>query len=143
MTVASPADAELLLAQFQTMLRYSDRVTREMTGRFARTYFPDDEDPFAWLSAVRRPLPSGTPLLVAHDERDGMVPFGEAARIADANPGATLLTTKGLGHSRILSTDVFLDPAIDFVTTDAVIPPAARATGRAMPRAAEPVTALV
>ena len=126
-TVASPADAELLLAQFQTMLRYSDGVTRELTALFARRYFPGDQDPFAWLSAVRRPLPQGTPLLVVHDERDGMVPFGEAARIAGANPGAISLTTNGLGHSRILRADAFLDAVLDFVTTDAVTRPVADA----------------
>lgn len=142
-TVASPADAELLLTQFQTMLGYSDGVTRELTARFARRYFPADQEPFAWLSAVRRPLPSGTPLLVVHDERDGMVPFGEAARISAANPGSISLTTTGLGHSRILRADAFLDAVLEFVTTDAAALPAADAAGSAEQRAAEPAAALV
>jgi pimeloyl-ACP methyl ester carboxylesterase len=116
-TVASPADAELLLAQFQMMLRYSDGVTRELTALFARRYFPADRDPFAWLSAVRRPLAPRTPLLVVHDESDRTVPFGEAARIAAANPGAASLATRGLGHSRVLRADVFLDAVLDFLTT--------------------------
>lgn len=148
-TVASPADAELLLSQFQTMLRYRDGVARELTSRFARRYFPDDEDPFAWLSAVRRPLPAGTPLLVVHDERDGVVPFGEGARIATANPGALSLTTSGLGHSRILGADAFLDAVVDFVATAptptpgaAGASPAADEAADARNRVAEPVTAL-
>ena len=148
-TVASPADAELLLSQFQTMLRYGDGVAHELTSRFARRYFPDDEDPFAWLSAVRRPLPAGTPLLVVHDERDGVVPFGEAVRLAAANPGALSLTTSGLGHSRILAADAFLDAVIHFVTTAPPLPRsaagashAAEDAGGARKRGAAPATAL-
>ena len=142
-TVASPADAELLLAQFQTMLRYGDGVTREMTARFAQKYFPGDDDPFAWLSSVRRPLPAATPLLVVHDEGDRMVPFTEAARIAGANAGAVSLATSGLGHSRILRADAFLDAVIDFVTTDAAPHGAAESAGTAEQKVAEPSPALV
>lgn len=141
-TVSSPADAELLLAQFQTMLGYSDGVTRELTALFARRYFPADQDPFAWLSAVRRPLPQGTPLLVVHDERDGMVPFDEAARIAGANAGSISLTTTGLGHSRILRADALLDAVLEFVTTDAAPRPAAQAEAAAQHATPEPVSAL-
>lgn len=142
-TVASPADAELLLTQFQTMLGYSDGVTRALTARFARRYFPADQDPFAWLSAVRRPLPSGTPLLVVHDERDGMVPFGEAARIAGANAGSISLATKGLGHSRILRADAFLDAVLDFITTDAVSAVTAEGAEGAEHRVSESAPSLV
>ncbi|WP_194410226.1 alpha/beta fold hydrolase [Microbacterium cremeum] len=142
-TVASPADAELLLAQFQTMLGYSDGVARELTVRFVRRYFPTEQDPFAWLSAVRRPLSAGTPLLVVHDERDRVVPFGEAARIAGANPGSISLATTGLGHSRILKADAFLDAVLDFVTTDAAPHGAARADGNAVRRVVPPAPALV
>lgn len=142
-TVASPADAELLLARFQLMLGYRDGVARELTARFARRYFPGDRDPFAWLSSVRRPLPGGTPLLIVHDERDGMVPFDEVARIAAANPGSTSLTTNGLGHSRILRSDVFLDAVLDFVATDAAPRPIAEPTADPGDRVGETASALV
>lgn len=114
-TVAAPADADLLLSQFQGMLGYSDAVTTEMRGLFASRYFPGDPDPYAWLSAVRRPLPAGTPLLVVHDEGDRMVPFAEASRIARANPGARTLATTGFGHNRVLSADASLDAVLEFL----------------------------
>ena len=117
-TVASPADAELLFAQFQLMLRYGDDVTRALSARFAGRYFPAELDPFGRLSAVRRFLP-GTPLLVVHDDGDPTVPVGEAARIADANPGAISLVTSGLGHSRILRSDAFLDAVLEFLAVPA------------------------
>ncbi|WP_109209711.1 MULTISPECIES: alpha/beta hydrolase [Microbacterium] len=114
-TIAAPADADLLLEQFQAMLRYPDAVSARMRDRFASRYFPGQSDPFAWLSSVRRPLAAGVPLLVVHDEGDRMVPFGEARRIASANPGAELLATTGLGHSRILTADLVLDAVLAHV----------------------------
>lgn len=115
-TVAAPGDADLLLSQFQEMLGFDDRTAAELRARFARRYFPGDEDPFGRLSPLRHPVPGGTRLLVVHDETDRVVPFGEAARIVRANPGASSLATSGLGHSRILRSDPFLDAVIAFVT---------------------------
>lgn len=114
-TIAAPADAELLLRQFQVMFAYSDAVSASLRERFARKYFPGDPDPFAWLSSVRRPLPAGTPLLVVHDDGDRVVPFAEAGRIVAAHPGAQLLVTSGLGHNRVLGADVVLDAVLDFL----------------------------
>jgi len=114
-TIAAPGDADLLLTQFQRGLRFDDRTAAQLRRRFARRFFPGDADPFARLSPLRHPLPRGTGLLVVHDESDRMVPFGEAARIVHANPGARVLATTGLGHSRILRADPFLDAVLDFL----------------------------
>jgi pimeloyl-ACP methyl ester carboxylesterase len=116
-TIAAPADADLLLTQFQGMLGYSDAVSARMRERFASRYFPGQADPFAWLSSVRRPLPSGVPLLVIHDGGDRMVPYAEAGRIMSANPHARLLTTTGLGHSRLLAADAVLDAVLEHLET--------------------------
>jgi pimeloyl-ACP methyl ester carboxylesterase len=129
-TIAAPADADELFRGFQRMLGHSDAVRARLRERFASRFFPGDPDPFARLSAVRRPLPPGVPLLVAHDRGDRVVPFGEAERIAAATPGATVLTTVGLGHNRILAADVVLDAVVDFATAAEVpvartpVPPA-------------------
>jgi len=117
-TIAAPADADLLLRQFQGMLGYSDAVSARMRERFANRYFPGEPDPFAWLSSVRRPLPAGVALLVAHDDGDRMVPFAESGRIAAANRGARLLATSGLGHNRILTADVVLDAVLEHLEAE-------------------------
>jgi len=114
-TIAAPADADLLLRQFQGMLGYPDAVAASMRELFATRYFPAEPDPFAWLSTVRRPLPAAVPLLVAHDHGDRVVPFGEAGRIVAANPASQLLATTGLGHNRILTDDAVLDAVLDHV----------------------------
>lgn len=120
--VAAPADADALLTQFQAGLGYSDAVSLRMRELFASRYFPGESDPFAWLSSVRRPVPAGVPLLIAHDRGDRLVPFAEAERIAAAHPAARLLETTGLGHNRILEADVVLDAVLEHLAMPAAEP---------------------
>ena len=118
-TVAAPADAEHLLSQFRTMLGFDARTADDLRRRFARRYFPGSDDPFETLSPLRHPLPPGSRLLLVHDETDRVVPFTEAARIIAAHPDARLVPTTGLGHTRILRSDPFLDAVQDFLAAPA------------------------
>jgi pimeloyl-ACP methyl ester carboxylesterase len=130
-TVAAPADADLLLQQFQAMLRFDDRTAAALRARFAEHYFPGHRDPFARLSPARRPLPRGVRLLAVHDEGDRVVPFGELTRITDANPAAEVVETRGLGHNRVLESDVFLDAVLEFVAEPVTVPEPAQAEAAA------------
>ncbi len=134
-TVAAPADVDELFRGFQRMLGHSDAVSAGLRDRFAVRYFPEDPEVFVRLSSVRRPLPDGIPLLVAHDRGDRVVPFTESARVVAAHPGAVVLPTVGLGHNRILAADVLLDAVVEFVAAD-VAPPAAAPTAGRAPRPA-------
>lgn len=116
-TVAAPAGADSLLREFQTAMRLDDATAAALRERFAWKYFPGERQPLARLSAVRHPLPASTDLLVAHDRDDRRIPHSEAARIVDVNPDAQALSTTGLGHSRILAADAFLDATIEFLTS--------------------------
>jgi pimeloyl-ACP methyl ester carboxylesterase len=111
-TVAAPADADTLLTQFRGALGYDDRTAAALRRRFAHRFFPTEANPFTRISAAARPLPHGIRLVLAHDEGDRQVPFGEAARLAAVNVGATVIATQGLGHGRILVSDEFLDAAL-------------------------------
>ena len=55
------------------------------------------------------------PLLVLHDQDDAEVPWTDGAAIAQAWPGARLVTTTGLGHRRILRDESVVGQAIAFV----------------------------
>ena len=50
-----------------------------------------------------------------HDRGDGMVPWTQGAALARAWHGARLLSTEGLGHGRILESDLVLRAAADFI----------------------------
>lgn len=56
-----------------------------------------------------------TPALVIHDRGDAFVPWTQGAALARAWPGARLLSTEGLGHGRILESDLTLRAASDFL----------------------------
>ncbi len=90
--------------------------------------FPEAEHPAAFLAYARRTgLPPerirlqslapglSVPLLVIHDRRDREVPLSDGEAIASAWPAATLLTTEGLGHRRILREPSVIDQAIGFL----------------------------
>ena len=56
------------------------------------------------------------PLLVFHDRGDGIVPFRDGATLARYWPGACLIATEDLGHSRILRDPEALDRTVDFLS---------------------------
>lgn len=58
----------------------------------------------------------GAPALVIHDRGDTLVPWSQGAALAQAWPGARLLSTDGLGHGRILEHPLVTGAALDFVT---------------------------
>jgi pimeloyl-ACP methyl ester carboxylesterase len=56
-----------------------------------------------------------TPLLVIHDRSDAEVAWEDGAAIAEAWPGARLVTTEGLGHRRVLRDGAVVAGAAEFV----------------------------
>lgn len=56
------------------------------------------------------------PLLVLHDRDDDEVAWSDGAAIAQAWPGARLVTTTGLGHRRILRDAQVVSQAVSFVS---------------------------
>lgn len=61
-----------------------------------------------------------TPLLVLHDREDREVPWAAGAELAHAWPRATLLSTSGLGHRRILRDPGVVSAAVQVI--DAMAP---------------------
>jgi hypothetical protein len=55
------------------------------------------------------------PLLVIHDRDDAEVPWQDGAMIAQAWPRATLSTTSGLGHRRIVRDAEVIREAVGFL----------------------------
>jgi len=64
--------------------------------------------------------------LVIHDLADPVAPWKQGAAIARAWPGARLLSTRGLGHGRILESEETQRAAAEFVTGRAAVAALAR-----------------
>lgn len=63
----------------------------------------------------------GIPLLVFHDESDREVPFSEGQRLAECWRNATLVSTQGLGHHRIVWDLRVIRKSVEFLVGDAVL----------------------
>jgi pimeloyl-ACP methyl ester carboxylesterase len=55
------------------------------------------------------------PALVIHDRDDRMVPWKQGAALAQQWRGASMITTQGLGHRRILEDDAVTKAAVEFL----------------------------
>jgi pimeloyl-ACP methyl ester carboxylesterase len=71
--------------------------------------------PWAAFDVPRLARRMMVPLLVVHDRDDAEVPWQHGGAIADAWPGARLLTTGGLGHRRLLRDPDAVAAAVAFV----------------------------
>lgn len=97
---------------FQRMVGLSDRAMqcfREDTERQFRFRWKDFEV-VAIADAVKTP-----PLLVVHDRDDRETVWQDGADIAAKWPNATLQTTTGLGHNRILKDPGVVEAAVRFI----------------------------
>jgi predicted alpha/beta hydrolase family esterase len=101
--VAPPADFRSYLERFMDACDLApgarERLDRRLAARIG-------EPPEAFnLPRFAGELPVAA--LVVHDQEDAEVPWADGAAVASAWPGAELVTTRGLGHRRILR-----DPAV-------------------------------
>jgi pimeloyl-ACP methyl ester carboxylesterase len=56
------------------------------------------------------------PALMFHDKKDPVTPYLSSAAIARVWPSATLVTTEGLGHRRILWNESVIQQVVDFIS---------------------------
>ena len=117
--VAPPVNPEQWLPQIAGQLGLGDEVARRTRDRIERRFAFRFEEVHVEALAPQMEVP----LLLVHDRKDADVPYEESARMAQAWPGATLLTTSGLGHRRILRDPAVIDAAVAFLG-----PPAALAS---------------
>jgi len=65
--------------------------------------------------AIARPQPTAD-LLVVHDDTDRVVPVAEGRALAGSWRGARVVTTHGLGHSRLLHEPAVVSEGVAFLT---------------------------
>lgn len=117
--IAPMPDPNEFMRGFAAMAGFGDRIRAGLGRRLERrTGRPmSDFDAVGRAAAARDvALP---PLLVIHDRQDRQIPFSQGKAIAAAWPGAELLSTRGLGHNRILRDPQVVRSAVDFVNLHA------------------------
>jgi hypothetical protein len=119
--VAPPRGPVEFLDRFFDALRIRPNVRDATRARLRRRLGLAVED----VDLARRGAGDAA-VLVVHDRDDREVPWGDGHAIAAAWPGAALVTTRGLGHRRILR-----DPSVTARATSFVLERLARcACGR-------------
>jgi pimeloyl-ACP methyl ester carboxylesterase len=108
--IGSPADPTEFFAGFLGQIGLPAHLHEAIWAKFEAEYGFDANE-----LAVRPPRHApATPALVVHDRDDREVPFASAERIVRVWPGATLVTTKGLGHRRVLRDHAVIDRVVAF-----------------------------
>lgn len=97
-----------------------DRMKRNLEKRFGL--------PWKDFDVLRAARARTIPLLVFHDAEDPEVPWRDGSSIASEWPAAELVTTRGLGHRRIVHDPAVVSRAVAFLTSAGA---ATRLAGRA------------
>jgi pimeloyl-ACP methyl ester carboxylesterase len=71
--------------------------------------------PWSELEMTRLAPRLNTPALMIHDRSDRLIPWRQGAIFARRWPGARLLSTRGLGHRRILQDEGVISAAAQFI----------------------------
>ncbi len=109
--VAPGVDLEAYVLGFARMFGLSAAVSRSLKLRIERHVgvTMSELDPRRAAAGLR------IPLLVIHDRADREAPFAGGEELARALPGARLIATEGLGHTRILWDEKVVSAATAFL----------------------------
>ena len=110
--LAPAANPGAYTERFARTLAIPAPVIEAMKSRFAKRYDLRWEE----LDLPRAAGGFTADLLVIHDRDDVEVPLANGEAVAKAWPGARLVTTEGLGHTRIVHDPAVVRRAVAFVT---------------------------
>ncbi len=111
--MAEPVDAT---RRFARMLGFTERVRRMMQARIERR----EGMGFDFAGVASTAERANRPTLVIHDLGDKDVPWSDAERYALLYPDARLLSTNGLGHTRILKSALVIAAILRFLDDKSV-----------------------
>lgn len=119
--VSPPSDLVGYSRRFARWLAIPERVRRAMQAAIEERFGVRWAD----LELARVAPRLRADALVIHDRADTMVPWRQGAAVARHWPGARLMSTRGLGHGRILEDEAVARSAADFIVgRSAVVQPA-------------------
>ena len=109
--ISPPSDLVGFSRRFARWLALPERVRRSMQAAIEERFGVRwSELEVAQLAPRLRAA-----ALVIHDRHDTQVPWKQGAALARHWPGARLMSTRGLGHGRILESDAVARAAVDFI----------------------------
>jgi len=119
--VSPPSDLVGYSRRFARWLAIPERVRRAMQAAIEERFGVRWAD----LEISRLAPRLHVEALVIHDRHDSQVPWQQGAALARQWPGARLMSTRGLGHGRILEDDAVSRAAVDFIAGRSSVAPLA------------------
>jgi pimeloyl-ACP methyl ester carboxylesterase len=113
--IAAPASLVWLVEFYIGAVGMPEPVAQAFRRRIEERLGPERWKRLSSAAALACPQ---RPLLVVHDRDDPAVPWSQAKELADAWSGARLLSTRGLGHLRILRDPDVIRQVTQFVGDD-------------------------
>lgn len=110
--IAPPARPVDYLQQFAALLWIPERALRILGARVEERYGIQWKD----LDLPRVVREFSHPMLLVHDEEDRDALWTQGRELAEAWPGSEMMTTRGLGHTRILRDEEVVDRVASWVT---------------------------
>ncbi|MFJ9775602.1 alpha/beta hydrolase [Kitasatospora sp. NPDC101157] len=115
--VSGVSEVGFFPAAFCAGLGLDATVERALRERIEQGLFAGDAGAWDRYDAAGRAGEIGLPILVLHDEGDGVVPLGQAHRLERAyGDQLDLVVTRGLGHRRIIGEPAVVDQVIGFIS---------------------------
>ncbi|GAA2133751.1 alpha/beta hydrolase [Kitasatospora kazusensis] len=114
--VSGVSDFQFLLDEFCNQLNLNSRLRRDLRRRIEEELFPGTEDIWTLFDAKQHTEQIAVPILLIHDEDDTVVGVDQARKLKAAyGDQAELVTTRKLGHRKILAEQTVIDNAIGFL----------------------------
>ena len=110
--VASPTIGEDILTAFRKKINASSQTSRALRKMVISRFNLDFEEITACELAKTITLKNH---LIIHDKNDLEVPYRNAESLKSVNPVATIVLTKGLGHTRIIRDGEVVNKIIHFI----------------------------
>jgi pimeloyl-ACP methyl ester carboxylesterase len=118
-TISGVAELDYLIDRFCALLRLRPRLNRELRARLEGSLYRGEADIWERFCAGYRAERLRIPILVIHDENDGLADITQSQRIIAAYPDQTrALITQNLGH-RTLRNASIITAVSEFIVTDA------------------------
>jgi pimeloyl-ACP methyl ester carboxylesterase len=106
---------DAVVESFRHLVGIPDQLHDRFSTRVESTFPGDALDARTRIDLAHRTVPHGIATLFVHDDGDRLAMPSGARRLHAAHPGSTLLTTTGLGHTRILDDDAVLAAVVAHV----------------------------
>lgn len=110
--ISAPAALSRVLARFADWIALPEAAQRRFVQVVDRHVGVQAEE----LDVARLARGLGIDALIVHDRDDREVPYDEARAWATGWPAAQLLTTQGLGHTRLLTDPAVVESVVGFLT---------------------------